>query len=227
MQRSGRFNLSASRFVLGLSFLFAFGWSFSAPAQEVKYTLRLRNRTRDAGYILRLAKRRLRSELMAHGFEVSRSVRKGYWFRLTMSIQEETEEGDPPSCVILLKLQMITLPNRRIVMRASASGRAHFNRATKLTLPLLRRLRKMALRYAVKSLVGNLRGAVAKVEAKLRSLKKGQVLGTLLRGPHRSRGGGSHRVMKRLKKLNGRIPHLKMLPPGFDQKAGLPPSLSS
>ena len=221
-------NFKSSFFIkiIFVYFIFSLIGASSVFAQSVKYSLRIRSRIKDKAYILRLARKRLQSQFLAHGFEVSRSVRKGYWFKITMSLQEMAEEGDPPSCVILLRLNMIILPERRMVMRASASGKAHFNRPTKMTRKLHRRLRKNALRYAVRSLIGNLRHAVARVEAKRRSLKKGQVLGTALKRTYR--GGGKGRGSnKRLKKLNGRVPRLKMLAPSFDKQGGIPSTLSS
>lgn len=193
----------------------------SVHAQSVSFSIRV-PRVRDAGYLKRMANKKMRARLVANSLSVRSRVSKGYHLKLAMSVLEETDTGDVPSCTIRLRMQMIMMPERRMVVTASSNGRAAFNRPTKMTTQHLRKLRGLALNHAIKNLADNVPATIQKVEEKKSSLPKGTTLGKAVRGGSRGRGSGKGGTV-RGRKLNGRIPRLKVIAPGFVQKSERPP----
>lgn len=199
---------------------------FCAPAwaDSVSFSLRV-PRVRDSANLGRVARQSLRSGLMGAGLEVRRSVRQGFRLKIALSIQEMAEAGDAPSCVILFRVHFIIMPQKRFVSKLSANGRASFNRAVRLDRAKRRKLRKMAMRYAIRNLVTGIKTHIARIKERMRNLPKGHKIGQAIRGV--GGGGGRSKKAERGKPLNGRIPLLKMVPASFERGNDKPPTLES
>ena len=159
-----------------------------ASAQEVSYRLRV-PRISDRARFTRQLNSKVRSILMQRGFVIRprRSIRQGYHLDISLAVEENFVSSEPATCTIQLALQIVILPQKRLVMNASSQGSSRFSKATKFTRKKRDRLRRLAIGKAMHFFRANLRRSIKKIERKKRNLGKNRILGTKWRRGSRAR----------------------------------------
>lgn len=213
--------LAGSLLILG----FWVGAPSYAEAQEVSYRLRVPRRIADWKSLSRSLNSKVRSILMQRGFVIRpmRSIRNGYHLDISVGIEEAFPVHEAATCTIQIALQIVVLPQKRLVMNATSSGSSRFNRATKFSRAKRSRLRRMALNKATRYFRSNIARAIKKIEVRKRNLPKNKILGQKWRrrGRARYRGWRSRSRRKRRKAGSG-VPY-KVIPPSLNAHKHRPP----
>lgn len=203
--------------------------SATAWSQTISFSLQFPRRgVRDRGHFVQMLSRQLRTRLVRKGFVVSRSrVRKGFHLQLRISVAEELGADDPASSSISVNGRILMFPERRVVAHdISSSGSGRYQRAAKMDRTKIRRLRTLAVHQVTRFLASNLRPLFRQIQAKLRSLKKGEYLGKKVRSVRARRSyKGSGRSSKALtgRPLPGRSPLLQLTPANTHRAVSRPP----
>jgi len=211
---------------VGLWLSLCVAWSCAASAQTISFSLGFPSRgIKDRAHFRRTLHKQIRVHLVRNGFGTARGVvRKGFHLKIRASVEEEIGDDDPANCAITVDAKVIMMPQRRMVAHdVSASGSGKYTRAAKMTKPRLRKLRLIAARSVAGYLGRNLRGLFRQIQSKLKTLKKGQVLGVKVRslssGGRRGSGKGKDRTGK---PLPGRPPKFKLIPASVDPARARP-----
>lgn len=194
---------------------------FAASAQNVSYRLRL-PRISDRARFHRQIRSKVRSLLMQQGFVIRsrRANRKGYHLDVSVAVEERFRSDEPAVCTIQLALQIVVMPEKRLVMNASSQGTSRFRKKTKFSRRKRDRLRKMAIAKVMHFFRSNLRRSINKIERKRRSLGKNRILGTRWRRGSRARWRArGHRG----RPLRGKAPRWKQIAAGVDAVKHRPP----
>lgn len=197
-----------------------------AQAQTLSFSLGFpRSGIRDRGHFVRLLNKQIRLQLVSNGFTLSRGyVRQGFHLNMRVSIEEELGSDTAASSSIAVDAQVIMMPQKRMVARdVSASGRGRYQQAAKIDIKRLRRLRQIAAQSVARYLGSNLRQLFRQIQAKLSSLKKGQVLGKKVRSlSGRGVGGGGRVAARKGRPLPGHHPLIKLIPAGANHVVARP-----
>lgn len=195
-----------------------------ARGQTISLRMRLPSRgVSSRGELKRMLRKGLRARLMQRGFVIKpmRSIRNGYHLEVALGIEEEFSSSAPARCTIQIAAQIVVLPAKRLVMRATSSGSSHFSRATSYSRKKRTQLRRLAMNKAVSYFAQNLRGHFKRIERRKRTLGKNRILGKRWRGGSRRASSGSGK--RKGRPLPGRQPKLKSLPAGLDAHRHRPP----
>jgi hypothetical protein len=210
--------------VLGCFLTVWSGGSSSAQAQDVSYRLRVPKRIADWKSLSRSLGSKLRSILMQRGFVIRpmRSIQNGYHLDISVGIEEAFPSDEAATCTIQIAMQIVVLPQKRLVMNASSSGSSRFNRATKFTRAKRNRLRRMALDKATRYFRSNIHRAIKKIERRKRTLPKNKILGQKWRRRGRARYRGWRSRPQGLHKNGKGVPY-KVIAPNLDAQRHRPP----
>ncbi len=132
--------------------------------------------------------------------------RNGYHLDIKVRVSEDFSVLESTSTV-QLAVDIVIMPQRRLVFQASFSGKGIITNAPKITRAIKRKIREKAVTIAVEYLRKNLPGYLKEVEQHAKNLPKGRILGKAW-GKRRSPSG---RVKRR--KTEKKLLEIRLLAP--------------
>lgn len=216
-----------NRWRISSLWLLCLGWmvvwgSADAWGQTLSYRLRVPSRVPGQGDLSKRLHSNIRSVLMQKGFVIqpTSAMRDGYHLDISVAIEESFRTDEPARCTVQLAFEIVVMPKKRLVMRASSSGSSQFNKATAYTHTKRDHLRQLAMKKAVQYFKRNVREAIDKIEERKKNLPKNMILGQKWNRIGSARWRGS---VPAGKPPAGGVVRWKWLPAGVDALRHRPP----
>lgn len=214
--------LSTGLIALGVIVGVVVGTVSNAWGQEMSYRLRVPSSLPGRDALSNQLHSKIRVVLMHKGFVVksASAMREGYHLDISVAMEESFRADEPPTCVLQLIFQIVIMPQKRLVMNASSSGKSHFNQATQYTIKKRDHLRRMAIEKAMQYFESNVRRAIDKIEKRKQNLPQNVILG---RKWHRSSNARWRGTVPASSSGKGGTVRWKWLPTSIDALRHRPP----
>ncbi len=171
---------------------------------------------RDRGYFLKHLKRKFHQTVLLMGYRPTslRANRSGYHLVIWISLRESLDSIVAINSVLQLAIDVVIMPQRRLVSELSFSGRGEMENLPKINRARVRKVRNVAIKYALEFFRREFPSYLRQIKERAAKLPKGRILGQpwgkRRRGSRRGKGGKLLLVQKNLGELRLVIPRMTL-----------------